>query len=136
MFFRKRSKANSSVNGLKTLSGLILLLFYVSGNVQVESFHQLFHASEAELHTSEHEKDPCHRAIYHDSQDDGCDHKTHLTAVKKCPLCHVVPHNEQHFAVSHDFQSFSLPTIFNDVISCHPLGENFFTLSVRGPPVA
>ena len=135
MFFRERNQYKDTVNRLKTFSGVFLLFLYLAGNVQIESFHQLFHAK-AELHTAEHELDPCHRAIYHDADDDGCGHKTHLTEIKKCPLCHVVPPNGQHLGSSHSFKSFSLPTVFDDALSCVLVGEIFTSYSVRGPPLS
>jgi hypothetical protein len=121
---------------LHSLSGVLLLILYTGGNVQIESFHQLFHAYEKDLHSFEQEKDPCHRAIYHEAQKNGCDHKTHLTEVKKCPLCHVVPHNEEHIAVSHSFESHSWLENFSDNIYSRALGEFFINLSDRGPPHA
>ena len=136
MLFRKKNRAKNIVKGFRILCGLSMLFLYFVGNVQIESFHQVFHANETELHSSEHEKDPCHRAIYHDTQQDGCKHETHLTEAKKCPLCHVIPHNQQHLAVSHAFEAFSLPVNFNDVFCFNHTGEIFSSLSGRGPPAA
>jgi len=120
---------------MKSLFGVILLFLYIAGNVEVDSFHQLFHAYEKELHSSEQEKDPCHRAIYHDSKKDGCDHKTHLTEIKKCPLCHVVPHNEQNIAAGHSHEGHFLQDAFNNAFYLSQSGEIFSDLSVRGPPI-
>jgi len=135
MFFPKRYKKRNAVKGMKTLSGVFLLFLYLAGNVQIDGFHQLFHAKD-ELHSVEQELDPCHRAIYHDAEKDGCGHKTHLTEIKKCPLCHVVPHNAQHLSSSHSVESFSLPNIFDDASCAIHVGEIFNSLSARGPPLS
>lgn len=105
----KRSLAKScSIGAVKTASALLLLLIYFTGSVQVESLHNVFHSFEKALHSSEQEEDPCHRAIYHDAKEDACDHKTHVTAIKKCPLCHVVPFSDQQLVVENTFGA-SLP---------------------------
>jgi hypothetical protein len=88
------------------------------------------------LHSSEEEKDPCHRAIYHDAKQQGCDHKTHVTSVKKCPLCHIVPLNEKHIAVSHNFESFSSPSNFEQLSISIQVAEGSGGLSARAPPIS
>jgi len=136
MFFRK-AKVNKSVQErVKTFSIFFLLLLYVAGNVQVESFHQFFHSLEKALHSSEQEEDPCHRAIYHDSENEGCDHKTHLTAVKKCPLCHVVPLNVQHIAASQSFLFIALPHFFTEFLLSIHVANSFVNLPSRAPPAS
>ncbi|WP_276374540.1 hypothetical protein [Chryseolinea sp. H1M3-3] len=107
MFFKHEKKGKHLSERIKPIFAAVLLFLYVLGNVQVESFHQAFHSLEKALHSTEQEKDPCHRAIYHEVTKEGCDHKTHLTAPKKCPLCHVVPVNEQHLAIYESFDVFT-----------------------------
>lgn len=120
----------------RIFSALLLLLLYLTGNVQVESFHKVFHSFEQALHSADKEKDPCHRAVYHDSRQQGCDHKTHVTAVEKCPLCHIVPLNEKQIAVSHSFEPFSsLPNFEQFFLSIQP-AETPGGLSARAPPVS
>ena len=121
---------------MRIFSALLLLFLYFAGNVQVESFHKAFHTFEQVLHSSDQEKDPCHRAIYHDSRQQGCDHKTHVTAVKKCPLCHIVPMNEKHIAVSHSFETFFSPSDFKEVSFLFSVTEISGALSARAPPVS
>ena len=121
---------------MRIFSALLLLLLYLTGNVQVESFHKAFHSFEQALHSSDEEKDPCHRAIYHDSKQKGCDHKTHVTAVKKCPLCHIVPLNEKHIAVSHSFESFFSTSDFATFSFSFTVTEISGNLSARAPPVS
>lgn len=119
---------------LKT-SALLLLFLYFGGNVQLESFHQVFHSAE-EGHSAREEEDPCHRAIYHDSQNEGCEHKTHVTAVKNCPLCHVVPFNEQHLCISSSFTSLSLTSYINEHLDGTATAFLSITPPLRGPPAA
>src|SRR5688572_17696060 len=121
---------------LRIFSALLLLLLYLAGNVQVESFHKVFHSFEQALHSPDQEKDPCHRAIYHDSKQEACDHKTHVTAIKKCPLCHIVPLNEEHIAVSHIFESFSSPSDFEKFSFSILITELSGNLSARAPPIS
>ena len=121
---------------MRIFSALMLLLLYLAGNVQVESFHQIFHSFEQALHSSDQEKDPCHRSIYHDAEQEGCDHKTHVTAVKKCPLCHIVPLNEKHTSVNHSFEFFSSPSDFKIFSFSIPVAELSGNLSARAPPVS
>ena len=121
---------------VRMFSALLLLLLYLTGNVQVESFHKVVHSFEQALHSSDQEKDPCHRAIYHDAKQKGCDHKSHVTAVKKCPLCHIVPLNEKHIAVSHSFESFSSSSGFTEFSFLFPVAELSGNLSARAPPVS
>ena len=118
----------------RIFSALLLLLLYLTGNVQVESLHRVLHSFEQALHSTEQEKDPCHRAIYHDAKQKGCDHKTHVTAVKKCPLCHIVPLNDKHIAVSHRFESFTSPSNFEQLSVSILVAEISGGLSARAPP--
>jgi hypothetical protein len=120
---------------IRTFSAILLLLFYVAGNVQFESFHQVFHSLEKALHSAEAEKDPCHRAIYHDEKENGCDHETHVTAVKNCPLCHVVPFNEQHLASNHTFIVESLLDDDQVYPSSFETEGKFLSTPSRAPPV-
>lgn len=131
MFLAKAKSSKIHPSRLRT-SALLLLFLYFAGNVQFESFHQAFHA--AEEHSSDEEQDPCHRAIYHDSQSEGCEHKTHVTAVRNCPLCHVVPFNEQHFFISSSFISLPLANGFQDEISEIGTSISLITPPSRGPP--
>ena len=134
MFLRKEGQLKNQPK--RTFFAWLLLLLYLVGSVQIESFHDAFHSFEQALHSFDQEKDPCHRAIYHDSKKEGCDHKTHVTAVKKCPLCHLVPLNEKHIAVSHVFESFSTPCDFKNFCFSFCVVEVAGKLSARAPPLS
>ena len=116
------------------LAAAILLFLYIAGNVQLESFHQLFHSFHEITHSAQEEQDPCHRAIYHESKSEGCDHETHFTAVKNCPLCHVVPLNEQHLATSHSFVSIPSADPFYLSIFESKASDYLVDPTTRGPP--
>lgn len=78
---------------LKGLSGLVTLSFlvlYAVGSLQVESFHRLIHGhDEATLHSAEQEENNCHRVVYHNEAKSDCDHKSHITENRNCPLCQI-----------------------------------------------
>jgi hypothetical protein len=134
MFFKHEKKGKHLSERIKPIFAAVLLFLYVLGNVQVESFHQAFHSLEKALHSTEQEKDPCHRAIYHEVTNEGCDHKTHLSAPKKCPLCHVVPFNEQHLAVINSAEPAFLPDEFGQQIIPVEIYGSILQLPSRAPP--
>lgn len=136
MLFPKANADKGFWKGFKAASILVLLFLYTAGNVQLESFHSVFHSLEKALHSAEQEKDPCHRAIYHDAKDEGCDHKTHVTAVKKCPLCHVVPFNDQLLTSDNTFESISFPDLLNSSYAVILVANTADNLPARAPPVA
>lgn len=134
MLPRKNSRAIQKC--LRTISISLLLLLYVLGNVQIESIHQVFHALETSLHSSDQEKDPCHRAIYHEATSDGCDHSTHFTAIKNCPLCHVVPINEQLLSEYKTTSSVAQEQVFNEQAFSIFTGDDTHLLPSRAPPIS
>jgi hypothetical protein len=130
----KRKSSRVILKCLRTISISLLLLLYVVGNVQIESIHQVFHSFETALHSTDQEKDPCHRAIYHEATDDGCDHSTHFTAVKNCPLCHVVPVNESLLVHSSTVGLFVPENVFDEQAISTFNGSITDYLPARAPP--
>lgn len=126
---------NTPVPAVRTISVLVLLLVYFVGSVQIESIHSIFHDFEVTLHSTEQEEDPCHRAIYHDAKEDACDHTTHITAVKKCPLCHVVPFSDQHLPDQNAFEFFSTSHTYFSGIHESEIKSPIAYLPARAPPV-
>jgi hypothetical protein len=116
------------------LSATLLLLLYFIGNVEIQGFHDIVHSFERSLHTPAEEADPCHRAIYHDPSNDGCDHETHVRAVKQCPLCHVIPINVQHFEASNSFVFFSTKSDHEIYQASEVLESQLSSPQPRGPP--
>jgi hypothetical protein len=136
MFHKAAKPHQVRMQRVKTFAVGLLLLLYIGGNVQVESFHQFFHSLEKAIHSSDAENDPCHRAIYHEAKTDGCDHKTHVTAIKKCPLCHVVPINEQLVDATYVFESFAPSLVFVEQAFSFLISDTLTHLPARAPPVS
>jgi hypothetical protein len=125
-------------NILKTIrqaTQVLLLVLYGAAAFKVDSFHAFFHAQELkELHSAEQENNPCHKSVYHQESQAGCEHKSHITENTKCPLCeyNVTPDqlveelaNQSKAALSHFKQ-----TIWFDAV----LASAIFSHSSRGPP--
>lgn len=92
---KKKIRSRRFTDTLKGFLSILLLSVYCLANLQVEVFHNLFHAHEnTSIHSSEAEKDLCHRAIYHNEKDQGCKHTFHFTKAEKCDLCPLMVHNE------------------------------------------
>ena len=71
---------------------VLLALLYTAGSLQIDSLHRLIHQhGERTLHTPEQEQDPCHRVVFHHQTKGACEHPTHFSESKKCPLCHGTP---------------------------------------------
>jgi len=135
MSFRKATGNKSVKDSLRAVFAVLLLIFYVAGNIQVEVLHQLFHShANAVIHSAEQEKDRCHRAIYHE-KDDGCGHKSHLTKVEKCNLCHLFSHNDQLTIADSSCEFIGSHSVVNkNLISVHLTGITAH-LPSRAPPV-
>lgn len=83
------------VRNIRAFVAILLLSAYAIGFIQVQLLHEAFHADKyALIHSAAHEKDPCHRTIYHDEKESSCEHKLHITNVEKCSLCSSIVHNE------------------------------------------
>jgi hypothetical protein len=137
MYRIKNKKMNVLCEGLKAFVGMLLLLLYFVGSIEVDTFHSTLHAGEnAVLHSVQNEQDSCHRTIYHLEKRDGCDHSTHISAVKKCPACQVSSHSD-HFLFSAALSE--KPVIKSSYLSFSSVapkeGSTRFTPS-RGPPAS
>ena len=114
---------------------LFLLLVYTVSSLKLNSVHQLFHEEEiAELHSIEKENDPCHKNIYHQQKQSGCEHKSHITGSTKCPLCEHHSNSKeiltQGFADAGIFQSL----VFTFHYKEKGLSSTLLSFSGRGPP--
>jgi hypothetical protein len=95
-FFKMKHRTNNKIGntGIKPWAVLCLLVLYALGSLPMDAVHRMFHAhAPAVMHTVKAEKDPCHRSLYH--RDKACDHKTHVSGLKKCPLCQLSFHADQ-----------------------------------------
>lgn len=120
---------------LRQAALVLLLVLYSAAALKVDSFHELFHAQElAELHSVEHENNPCHKSVYHQESQEGCEHKSHITENTKCPLCeyNVTPDQlvQEFTTQSKPNTSQSKQTSWIDV----ELASVNKSLSSRGPP--
>jgi hypothetical protein len=76
------------VKALRQTCWVLLLALYAAAALKVDSIHELVHAREfAELHSVEQENNPCHKSVYHQEAEKGCEHKSHITENTKCTLC-------------------------------------------------
>jgi hypothetical protein len=125
------------LNIAKGLAVVLLAAVYIIGNSPGEALHKLFHNQELTVvHTVDQEKDSCHRTIYHQEKEQGCKHKSHISKVDKCNLCHALSHIDQ-IAISDSTCEF----ISNDVeiagkIISHRLSLADTNLPARAPPIA
>ena len=130
----RKNKKKKRVSLVAYLSVPFLLL-YLAGTVELDSFHGLFHSTDEQvLHSAQQEENSCHNAIYHQQKKNVCHHLSHITQLKKCPLCHVVFHSTHLSSVSF---------LHEPIVSSKSFKENkeldgsstFLALrSSRGPP--
>jgi hypothetical protein len=115
---------------------VLLVLLYLIGSVQLESFHSLLHASEeTALHSSDKELDPCHISIYHQERDGACAHKTHVSGKHTCPLCHGIFHTDHLLlstCIQSDIAADSFARAGNQLSKAKAIS---LTLPARAPPV-
>ena len=116
----------------------LLCLLYLLGNIEIQSLHSVVHNSkgETELHSAENELNGCHQSIYHNQKEKGCEHTSHLIAVKKCPLCQLTI---QSLHLSTDEIRAEFPVCKNETLKnlIHNIPQNSHQLlSPRAPPIA
>jgi len=124
-------------NSAKVLAVVVLAVAYIIGNSPDEALHKLFHNQEVTVvHTIDQEKDSCHRTIYHQEKEDGCKHKSHISKVDKCNLCHALSHIDQ-FAISGSTCEFILTDVESTgKLTSHHLSLFKTNLPARAPPIA
>ena len=135
MLSRKAIREKRIQDSLRAFLAVFLLISYTVGNIQIEGIHELFHTQNNIVnHSVEQENDSCHRAIYHQERKDGCEHKSHLTKVGKCSLCHLLFHSD-HLAFSDSSCEFiqSGFTVTKEFISVQLAGIDN-NLPSRAPP--
>jgi len=87
-----RNAARSIHHVARHILLVVLALLYTAGSLQIDSLHRLIHRhSERGNHTPEQEQNACHRVVYHNQLQGACEHPTHLSESKKCPLCQGTP---------------------------------------------
>lgn len=124
------------LNIAKILAAVLLAAAYIIGNSPGEALHKLFHNQETVVHTVDQEKDSCHRTIFHQEKEDGCKHKSHISKVEKCTLCHALSHIDQ-IAISDSTCEFiSTDEEVAGKIVSHHFSLTDSNLPARAPPVA
>lgn len=137
MRFLRFKHNNKDKSCFAACSVLVLLVIYLVGIVEVSSFHALLHNSpnQKELHSAVNESNSCHQSVYHNQKDQGCAHKSHIVANKKCDLCHLSLESF-HFASIKPADYF---TISLELPSCEIdaaiVGGIFSHLPSRAPPI-
>jgi hypothetical protein len=123
------------IKALRQACWVLLLALYAAAALKVDSIHELLHAREfAELHSVAQENNPCHKSIYHQEAEKGCEHKSHITENTKCPLCEYNSSVDELlsgiFAESDEKPTASLPILASETLH--------FTCTLahadRGPP--
>jgi hypothetical protein len=113
-----------------------MLVFFVIGNLQVESLHQFLHSHQHTVsHTEVQESDPCHRSLYHNDQKRGCGHQSHLIVSDKCELCDLITHSDAIVLSSPDSISNNYFTTEPVICSASVLSIGQSNLPSRAPPV-
>jgi hypothetical protein len=122
----KRSAATAAMR--------LLLVLYVIGSFGIERFHSITHHTEQDArHSGEEETNPCHRAVYHQDGENGCDHRTHLSAGDACDICGLAGQIDQIIFV--DFVCSSCnSTLQVDLYGLRPDSYNAVISSSRAPP--
>jgi hypothetical protein len=118
---------------VQRLASLILLFVYITAISNVARLH----AHEHEIaHMDRQEQDPCHRAMYHQDLQNGCDHDSHLVASSDdCDLCHHLTfHKDQHDVVAIDYVSANFATINVNFNLADIEPANTLVRSSRAPP--
>lgn len=114
-----------------------LVVLYFFHSVRLDSFHRFLHDDQHMVtHQAETEKDPCHRAVYHQDETSGCHHKTHVSENTTCLVCDIVKAHD-HAALPGRTTS-SEPerlSVFSDVVSFYQ-GHSPVHLNARAPPRA
>jgi hypothetical protein len=87
-YFCAMIRITNIIKRIQQACWVLLLVLYGAAALKVDSVHELFHAQELkELHSPEQENNPCHKSVYHQEAEKGCEHKSHITENTKCPLC-------------------------------------------------
>ena len=120
----------------RAFSAGLLLLLYVVAHIEFDAVHHLLHEEVHITHTVVDEQDPCHLAVYHHAEEKGCHHKAHVSASKKCPLCHFNVVNDTLATSRFHFETIALNVIYNNEIQHTVDTQPILHLPARAPPIA
>jgi hypothetical protein len=131
-----KDKRIAMYKGIKPFVVILLLLLYILGTVEIDTFHSALHANDnTVLHSAQNEKDFCHRTIYHQDKKNGCEHKTHFTDLKLCPLCQVTSHSDHFFFVRNHNENPIVNSNYLEAVLIDFETEIACFKSPRAPPV-
>ncbi|MFM7193844.1 MAG: hypothetical protein ACKO3B_09630 [Bacteroidota bacterium] len=115
---------------------LFLAVLYSAGSLQIDSLHRLLHQhGERALHTPEQEQNPCHRVVFHDQPQGSCEHPTHFSESKKCPLCQGAPTHTALKPVIVAFEPAAVAFVHTTVSDRADATNDRTLLPARAPPV-
>lgn len=135
---RSRKKIGQAIFQLLKSCMVILFLFlYFLESSDIKSLHKFSHEyGEAELHSVQHEREPCHVAVYHKQRGGGCSHASHFVKEDKCSLCYIRFHSNPIEEVS----VIVLPLTFNIAPAPHSLALSIERVkdqfAGRAPPIS
>ena len=123
---------------LSSIFAVIVFSIYLSADL-INSFHSSFLHQQIteEVCTIEQEEDSCHRAIYHPSIENSCEHTEHfIPQIIDCELCSIILNR-------HTIPNIKISLLQNiEVISTvsvlEPLTPKIpfhYSYQLRGPPV-
>jgi len=136
MRFKRTPWLKKLKTGLKVLAIGVCAAFYLIGNSPFEAFHKIFHQQDSIVrHTVDEEKNSCHRSIYHQENESGCAHKSHITKLDKCKLCHALSHS-YHVATFNSSFEFIQSESCTSLKSVAAIAFHFDSnLPSRAPPI-
>jgi hypothetical protein len=122
--------------GLKAATVILLLAIYIAGGTSCGAFHRLLHQDKSVIsHSSEEEKDPCHRVIYHFEKDNVCKHDSHFSVKEKCGQCHILCKSDQITVWISSNESVAPHTLTSASLTFACLAQISFDHPSRAPPL-
>jgi hypothetical protein len=92
----KRISLKKMRNGISKILAFLFVILYVVGTSNLDLLHKLVHKHKAAVtHNEEQEKDHCHRLIYHNDVERGCNHHSHSIVSDNCQMCDMACHGDQ-----------------------------------------
>ena len=120
---------------METVLYIFLLSFCFAGTFQFKALHGLFHLHEhIVIHSEAQEQNACHRTIYHNEEERGCDHHSHILITDKCELCDLSFHTDHILLAKEQTSTLLFFQINPAVCSQDALSLSESPLSSRAPP--
>lgn len=112
-----------------------LIAVYFVGAFQKSTVHHFVHGESNEVHSELNERDACHQAVYHHSNEN-CGHKLHISSSDRCSMCHLVFQIDQVlpeniFTLVDDSSDLVVSSLYSFIVDADESN-----LSARAPPIA